>query len=72
MIKKIILGLVVSFVLSLQVSSGYCSVTPGAAAFILKPDVSLGTVAEGNKVDHTFVVENRGDAPLQILRVQSG
>jgi hypothetical protein len=64
--------LFVMLLLSLVAPLGYCAVTPGVSAFILKPDVSFGTVAEGNRVDHTFVVENRGDAPLHILRVQSG
>ena len=70
--KQTMLALLVLLFLSFTVAPGYCSVTTGASAFILKPDVSFGTVAEGNKVDHTFSVENRGDAPLQILRVQSG
>lgn len=70
--KQTMLALFVMVVLCLAVSSGDCSVTPGPSAFILKPDVSFGTVAEGNKVDHTFLVENRGDSALRILRLQSG
>lgn len=70
--KQTMLGLLVLLLLCLVAPSAYCAVTPGASAFILKPDVSFGTVAEGNRVDHTFVVENRGDTPLRILRVQSG
>lgn len=70
--KQTMLALFVLLFLCLVAPSAYCAVTPGASIFVLKPDVSFGTVAEGIWVDHTFVVENQGDAPLQILRVRSG
>lgn len=32
----------------------------------------FGSVVEGNSIDHTFVIVNKGDAPLEILKIESG
>lgn len=70
--KQMMRALFVLVVLSLVATPGDCTVTAGAPAIILEPDFSFGKVAEGNKVDHTFSVQNRGDTSLFILRVESG
>ena len=39
-------------------------------AFFPQTRHDFGTVMEGREIRHEFIVENRGKAPLTILRVQ--
>src|SRR5919198_1171592 len=35
-----------------------------------QPVYSFGTILQGKKVEHTFILKNAGDAPLQIKQVK--
>ena len=41
---------------------------------IFFPETShdFGSVAQGSKVSHTFVVRNTGDAPLKLIKAKAG
>lgn len=51
---------------------GECSGASAARAVVTEPDFSFGTVAEGAKVTHTFLIRNEGDAKLLISKVETG
>lgn len=70
--KKMLLTLLTLAALGLGVAQGVCTAAPGADAVVREPDFNFGTIAEGKKAVHTFVIENRGDTELRILRVQTG
>lgn len=41
-------------------------------AVVDKKTVNLGDVIEGQDIDYTFVLKNKGDAELQVLSVRPG
>ena len=53
-------------------NSGMDSAVAGGGPHIYFPGPShdFGTIAEGEKVSHTFVVRNTGDAPLRLIKAQ--
>ena len=46
----------------------------GGTPKIFFPDTShdFGSVNQGSKVSHTFVVRNTGDAPLKLIKAKAG
>lgn len=42
------------------------------AAFVPEPEHNFGTVVDGTKVVHSFVIENQGEAPLRITEITTG
>lgn len=44
----------------------------GPQAFLVESVHEFAPVVEGAKVEHDFVIQNRGDAPLVILDLKSG
>ncbi|MBI9088507.1 MAG: DUF1573 domain-containing protein [Desulfobacterium sp.] len=46
--------------------------TSPAKAVVTEPDFSFGTVAEGAKISHTFVIRNEGSETLFIRKVETG
>ena len=46
----------------------------GGTPKIFFPETShdFGSVAQGSKVSHTFVVRNTGDAPLKLIKAKAG
>lgn len=44
----------------------------GPQAFLAESVHEFAPVVEGTKVEHDFVIQNRGDAPLVILDLKSG
>jgi hypothetical protein len=40
--------------------------------FVAQPNHDIGEVWEGDTIVHTFTVENRGTAPLEITKVSPG
>ena len=46
----------------------------GGAPKIFFPETSFdfGSIAQGSKVSHTFVVQNIGDAPLKLIDAKAG
>lgn len=43
---------------------------PAPAAVVAKPIIDAGQVLVGEPIEVEFLIENRGDAPLEIIRVQ--
>ncbi|ACN16204.1 hypothetical protein HRM2_31210 [Desulforapulum autotrophicum HRM2] len=70
--KKLLLTLLTLAVLGLWGVQGVCAAAPAADAVVLEPDFSFGTIAEGKKAIHTFMIENRGETELRVLRVETG
>jgi len=52
------------------VSSSVFSVTGGPSIHFLEQSHDFGTIAEGVKVSHTFIVQNTGDQPLKLIRAK--
>jgi hypothetical protein len=42
----------------------------GPQIHFLEPEYDFGTIAQGSKVSHTFVVQNIGTAPLRLIKAQ--
>lgn len=42
------------------------------AAFIPEPEYNFGTVVDGTKIIHEFIIENQGESPLLISNVTTG
>ncbi len=53
----------------LVVWPGYVRADEGAVATVLEPTYNFGTVSQGQKVEHEFIVRNDGDADLVIQRI---
>lgn len=70
--KHMLLALIALWVLVITALPGNCATNPAANAVVPEPDFSFGTVAEGKKTTHTFVIQNKGDAKLLIKRVETG
>ncbi len=68
--KKMLLTLLTLAAMGL--AQGVSAAAPAPDAVVLEPDFSFGAIAEGKKAIHTFKIENRGDAELRILRVETG
>jgi hypothetical protein len=54
----------------------YAAGAPDAAADLPEavfpqPSYEFQTIIEGQQIEHDFIVENRGNAPLNILRIQT-
>jgi len=57
--------------------SGACcwaadSSTQGPKAYIAESVFEFNPVVEGTEIVHEFILKNRGDAPLEILKIESG
>jgi hypothetical protein len=54
--------------------AGVAGQTPakGAEAFLPESVYEFQPVLEGTEVVHEFVLQNRGEAPLNILQIKSG
>lgn len=50
---------------------GLCAEGPRPRLEVQHPSHDFGKVFQGSKVEHVFVFDNTGDAPLQILKVKS-
>jgi hypothetical protein len=62
-------------VVGLMATAAVCLANPvatGPRAVIGEPVFTFQPVLEGTTVAHTFVMKNEGDAPLNILRINSG
>jgi hypothetical protein len=46
------------------------SANHGPSIHFPEPSHDFGTVSQGDRVSHTFVVLNRGDEPLKLLRAK--
>ena len=46
------------------------TVTGGPSIHFVEPSFNFGTVAQGAKVTHTFVVRNVGDEPLRLIEAK--
>ncbi len=42
------------------------------SAFLLSDKIDIPSVIEGDDVRHTFIIQNRGTAPLKIKKVKTG
>lgn len=45
--------------------------TPQPSAFVPKPQYEFAPVVDGQEVAHDFIIQNKGDAPLIIVRVKT-
>ena len=59
------------FCFGLTAAGFSCEVNAEPALFIEKKVYDFGTILEGRQMPHDFVIENRGDETLRILRVRS-
>jgi len=59
--QRMLMAMLLSFILSLP---ALAAAAPELA--VEQPVFDFGTVAQGKKVEHTFVLKNRGNAPLTI------
>ena len=44
----------------------------GPSIHFPEPEFDFGSIPEGAKVSHTFVVQNTGDEPLKLIRAKGG
>ncbi len=68
-------ALVVMAAILLALANGVCFGAEGdAAASVFFPETSyeFAPVLEDTKVVHDFVIQNKGNAPLQVDRVKTG
>jgi hypothetical protein len=54
---------------TLVVSLGYAQAEDGPVAVVPELNYNFGTVSQGQKIEHEFVVRNDGDTDLVIQRV---
>lgn len=52
------------------VAAGASSASAAAIAAVREPIVDVGTVAKGDKIEHSFVLHNEGDAVLTVREVK--
>lgn len=43
----------------------------GPAAVVPNPDHRFSSVLDGKEISHEFTIKNRGEAPLEIIKVQT-
>lgn len=55
----------------LAVALGAAPAWAGPLLTVAEPSFDFGTVLQGDKVEHTFRLTNRGDAPLEIHKVKT-
>jgi copper(I)-binding protein len=70
--KHLLVVLMALVVVGITGIPGECASPSVASAVVTEPDFSFGTVPEGTKVTHTFVIRNKGDAKLFISKVETG
>ena len=46
------------------------TVTGGPSIHFPEPSFDFGTISQGDKVSHTFVVQNNGDEPLKLIKAK--
>ena len=46
------------------------AVTGGPSIHFPEPSFDFGTISQGDKVSHTFVVQNNGDEPLKLIKAK--
>ena len=65
--------LIIGILLLMAVCVSAADTLPGLPeAFLPESLYAFAPVVEGTTVAHGFVLQNRGEAPLKILRVRSG
>ncbi|MCD4762974.1 MAG: DUF1573 domain-containing protein [Desulfobacterales bacterium] len=42
------------------------------SAYLPVDNYEFDTVVEGNEIDHQFIIQNKGTAPLNIVKVKTG
>lgn len=42
----------------------------GPSIHFPEPSYDFGSISQGDKVSHTFVVQNKGDEPLKLIKAQ--
>jgi hypothetical protein len=67
--KGIVFGLAFAWVLA--AASARATETPSPKAVFVEKSWHFEEVLDGKQVVHDFVVKNEGDAPLEILKVQT-
>ena len=70
--KNILMVLMALVVAGMTGISGVWAASPAPKAVVPESDFNYGTVAEGTKITHTFVIQNKGDAKLLITKVETG
>ena len=70
--RNILMVLMALVVVGMTGISGAWAGSPAPKAVVPEPDFNYGTVAEGAKITHTFVIQNKGDAKLLITKVETG
>ncbi|MDZ7696172.1 MAG: hypothetical protein U5R49_04315 [Deltaproteobacteria bacterium] len=72
MLKGWLVSVVWLFFVSLYPCSAYAGEPLGPKMVIKELEFDYGEVKEGETIEHTFLVLNQGDAPLEIARVRPG
>jgi hypothetical protein len=69
--KAVVRGPIADFFLPM-VSPAADTPAAGPEAFLPESVYEFAPVVEGTAVTHEFILHNRGDAPLKILKLDSG
>ncbi len=70
--KKLLLLSVMYMVLVPVLGSAADTSSFGPQAFLPESIFEFQPVVEGNQIVHRFMLHNRGEAPLEILKIESG
>lgn len=72
--RRLIYALTLFFVLFILAAAAPAAEEPAAAPRVVAPErtYKFNPVVDGTKVEHDFVIQNYGDAPLHIRRVKTG
>lgn len=70
--KKLLIPSIVCIVLAPVFVSAADTPSFGPQAFLPESVFEFYPVVEGSRIEHGFVLHNRGDAPLAILDIESG
>lgn len=68
--NPLVIPLLLLLGLSYAPALGAESTESGPSVLVAEPVINAGTVPVGEPIEAEFVIENQGDAPLEILRVQ--
>lgn len=69
--NKIFLSVAMGCLVTMIVA-GWCQASTGPKASVPETEFRFDTVPDGTIVNHTYVIQNKGDAVLNITKVKTG
>ena len=64
-------GLIIAWMATAYAAGAQDTAADPPKAVFPQPSYEFQTIIEGQEIKHDFIVENRGNAPLSILRIQT-